>query len=72
MADSGALGKLECCRKMLQRIYVANDNTAKTSQSDFQKKKKTKNEAIFLNSDFSLVTNTEMEPNVYNFKRKQK
>lgn len=59
MAYSGALGKLECCRKMLQRIYVANDNTAKT-------------EAIFLNSDFSLVTSTEMEPNVYNFKRKQK
>lgn len=58
MAYSGALGKLECCRKMLQRIYVAN-NTAKT-------------EAIFLNSDFSLVTSTEMEPNVYNFKRKQK
>ena len=34
--------------------------------------KKTKNEAIFLNSDFSLVTSTEMEPNVNNFKRKQK
>ena len=69
MADNRALGKLECCRKMLQRIYVANDNTAKTSQSD---SKKTKNEAIALNSDFSLVTSTEMEPNVYNFKRKQK
>ena len=55
MADNRALGKLECCRKMLQRIYVANDNTAKTSQSD---SKKTKNKT--LNSDFSLVTSTEV------------